>query len=533
MNVFVYLALLVLCIDLLFVAYLYSVWFYAAAVVPLVIGALYFRMRQRQKTTLPYETGWQLGAALDLSDEHTTQQVNNAVLSIKAINLGILAIGGPGSGKTESVALAFFSALPTALPGSGLAFFEGKGDIDIYKKAVAAGRSPDYFFSSELPGSDTINLMAGEALDVEDRLTKMLIGHTSTTSYYSDAQRAVLKFVVPMLVGCRQPVNLRDLYAVLTVPEAQAELLMLARERDVDPTMLSLFTVWLERKPQDRRQELSGLLNKLMEFCVGPIADRINAYQPDISVNDVVVNNKFIYFHLPLSETTRAVAIALVEMFGVEARRRQLSGPEQYKMFPLLMDDWGAFFHQNFGPISARCRSAMMPLIFSFQSLAQIKGVSDNFARELDDNLATKIIFRVNGEDTAQFAINLLGEHQEASVGASQMGGRDGASFGLTGRARINSRDLRELLPGECYISTVMPRDGKMLNPLWRLRIPKAPYTDAALAQVQMPTAKVHPMGKGLDLWEKYMNPNAVKTFEIPGEEGFESVEAPRRVVEL
>ena len=533
MSFFIYISLLVLAIDMLVVGFLYSVWFYAAAMIPLIVGVCYFLIRRRSMNTLPYEAGWQLGDALDLSDENTTNRIKNAVLSVKAINLGILAIGGPGSGKTESVALALFSALPTALPGSGLAFFEGKGDIDIYKKAVASGRSPDYFFSTELPGSETINLMDGDALDVEDRLTKMLIGHTSTTSFYSDAQRAILKFVVPVLIGCQQTVNLRDLYAALTVPEAQSELKMLARENNVDPTMLSLFNAWLERKPQERRAELSGLLNKLMEFCVGPVADRINAYQPGISVRDVVENNKFIYFHLPLSETTRAVAIALVEMFGVEARRRQLSGPEQYKMFPLLMDDWGAFFHQNFGPISARCRSAMMPLIFSFQSLAQIKGVSDNFARELDDNLATKIIFRVNGEDTAQFAINLLGEHQEASVGASQLGDRDGASIGLIDRSRLNSRDLRQLLPGECYISTVMQRDGKMLNPLWRLRIPKAPYSDEQVAQVEMPQAKSYEEGEGLCLWDKYMNPNSISSFEIPGEADVSTTNDVQQVREL
>jgi len=240
-----------------FAAYLYSFWFYFIALIPLAFGVVSFFIRHKNIHTLPGMQGWQLGEAVDLSDDHSTTKVDNAVLSYEAINLGILAIGGPGSGKTESIALAFFSAMPTALPGSGLAFFEGKGDIDIYKKAVASGRNPDHFFSTELAGSGSINLMEGEPSDVEDRLTRLLIGHTSATTFYSDAQRATLKFIVPILMGGGKHVVLRDLYVALTVPEAQSELRMLARENHVDPTMLSLYESWLERKPQGAQ---SGLI---------------------------------------------------------------------------------------------------------------------------------------------------------------------------------------------------------------------------------------------------------------------------------
>ena len=185
-------------------------------------------------------------------------------------------------------------------------------------------------------------------------------------------------------------------------------------------------------------------------------------------------------------------------------------------MFPLLLDDWGAFFHSNFGPFSARCRSALMPLIFSFQSLAQIKSVSDNFARELDDNLATKIILRVNGEDTANFAINLLGEYESIQVGTSQLGERGGTSLGLRNESLITPRDLRELNPGECFISTIVKIDGQTKNPIWKLRIPRAPYTDETLAKIEMPQPVQHQCTSGLCLWEKYMNPQTAKGFEMP-----------------
>jgi len=214
--------------------------------------------------------------------------------------------------------------------------------------------------------------------------------------------------------------------------------------------------------------------------------------------------NRQIYFHMPLSEFTRDVAIAIVDMFGVEARRRQLAGPEQFPLFPLLMDDWGGFFYDGFGPFSARCRSAAMPLSFSFQSLAQVKAVSQVFADELDDNLATKIIMRVQGEDTAAYALRLLGEYEAMEVSTSQLDDRDGTALGVSSRARINARDLRQLLEGEAYVSTLYPSGQQMKNPLWRLRLPLPEFRH--WQSVPMPAAQHHREGQGLGLWQRYMN---------------------------
>ena len=251
---FLYLLLFVIGFDAFILGLHAQGYFHVLSLLSMLgIVAIFFSARKR-KSFLPAIEGWQLGPALDLSVAKP-QTVDNAVISREAINLGILALGGPGSGKTESIALALFYALPEALPNSGLAFFEGKGDIDIYKKACASGRKPDKFFSTELPGSGSINLMEGSALDVEDRLSRLLIGETTTTSFYSDLQRSVLKFVIPVIKGLGKRVCLRDLYVLLTDANAQTEVLLRARETDIDQTMVSLFEQWLKIKPAKRHQE--------------------------------------------------------------------------------------------------------------------------------------------------------------------------------------------------------------------------------------------------------------------------------------
>lgn len=519
-------------IDLIVAAWFWQSWWLmlAAGVLTLVGVALLLWQRRRRQVSRS-ESGWSLGAALEITNPDAPAFVSEAVIPSSVLKLGMLALGAPGAGKTESVLLGYLHALPEHSPGSGCAVFEGKGDIDIYKKCVAMGRMPDYFFSTELSGSHTINLMEGEAHEVVDRMTRLLIGHTDSTSYYSDAQRAVLSCVIPLLSGLHVPVNLRDLYTALAIPDAGLELLVRARDADVDPTMVLLAEQWYAQKPASRLGEIRGLLNKLFIFCHGPHADRLNAYQPDLRVNDVVANNRFAYFHLPLSEFSRDVAIAIVEMFGVEARRRQLAGPEQYRMFPLLMDDWGGFFYEGFGPFSARCRSACMPLSFSFQSLAQVKAVSQTFADELDDNLATKIILRVQGEDTGQFALRLLGEYDALEVSTSLLGDRDGTSLGMARRARLQARELRELMPGEAYVSTLYQASGRMVSPLWRLRLPRIDFDH--WQAVAMPIARIHEEGRGLGLWRRYMDPTTVATLKRAAQAREPDTKEESRVVEL
>jgi hypothetical protein len=183
-----------------------------------------------------------------------------------------------------------------------------------------------------------------------------------------DEQRAVLARVVPLLRQLPVATNLRDLYVTLCVEDAARELLHQAQAAGADPVSLSLARQWLSIPSKDRVKNIDGLLNRLFVFVSGPYADRLNAYQPDIDIGQVVTSGQSLYLHLPLTNFAKDVAIALVETFGVEARKRQLGGTEGLPSFPLIFDDWGAFFHPGFGPFSARCRSAQMPLNFGFQS---------------------------------------------------------------------------------------------------------------------------------------------------------------------
>jgi hypothetical protein len=468
-------------------------------------GLAAWQLRRARRTQEPEPaTGWKLGPGEDLANPDHPTPVDPVRLDDAALALGALILGGPGSGKT-SACVAMLTHFTQS--GTGWLNMDGKGEIETYQKSVAAGAVPDHFFSSELPESESLNLMEGDGSDVADRLSRTIIGTTLSTSYYSDEQRAVLLKVVPVLCGLGLPVNLRDLYTTLCVEDAGAELIALARERGVPEQDRRLAESWLNQDFRERVAKISGMLNKLFPLVQGTHADRINAYTPDISLYDVAARGGSLYCHLPYSEYSRDVAVMIVETLSVIARDRQMSSQDA-PQFIQVYDDWGGMFHDGFGTYSARCRSAKMPLFFAFQSKAQADAVSPHFSNELDDNIATKMFLRVNGQATAQWAATLAGEYERTELATSQLGDRGGINTSVARRPRLEAATLRALDPGEGIISTLTrDRHGATQNPLYRARIP-APDT-SGYRDVALPDAgsTSHSPADGLGMWDRYMSP--------------------------
>ncbi len=491
----------VLILDLVIAASFFDLSWRVSGLSLFIFTVSFILLKPRKRKATETE-GWILGEAQELTDPNHPVYVKKAVICQKVLNFGVLGIGAQGTGKTESVILGQLKAVKGYSPNSGFTLFDGKGDIDTYKKFVAMEERPDFFFSSELPGSDSINILSGQVSDVIDRLTTLLIGETSTTSFYADDQRAVLSRIVPLLLNIGIPVNLRDLYVVLTVDEAGEELLKISRRRGLDASVIQFAETWFNQATKTRLKNISGLLNRLMIFITGPNSDRLNCYAPDISIHEIVETGQTFYAHLPLTEFSKDVAVAIISMFEVEARKRQLAGNEGVYVFPLFFDDWSGFFHAGFAPFSARCRSAAMPLSFGFQSKAHLDAVSHTYLDALDDTITTKIIMRIQGSGTANYVRKLLCEYETPEISQSDSIIKGETMF-MTKQDRIDPRALRELNPGEAFVSTLVEEGGKTKNPLWRVQLTRPDFT--GWEKISLPSAREHEEGEGLNFWKKYM----------------------------
>jgi hypothetical protein len=448
---------------------------------------------------------WMLGEALEITNPDRPGK-EPCSLSIKTLMQGVLCFGQPGAGKSESFSLGYIEYVKKTL-GTGMAFFDGKGDLDIIRKYIGCVGAPDYLFSTELENSASINLMAGDAASVVDRLSAVLIGTSSSTSYYSDEQYTALNRVIPVLLNLDQPANLRDLYVVMTVEDAGYELIRRAKQSDkVNAEQLSLAKAWFDIPQEDRIKNVAGLLNRLFVYVSGEHTDRLNAYEPDIDIQALIKNDESVYFHLPYTKYAAAVAIAIVEMFAVEARHRQLGGGSGANYYPLLFDDWGKFVHDGFSPFMARARSAAMPAAFSFQSVAQIKEVSPIFLEQMDDLAATKIFLRVQGESTIEYAKRMLDRYEVAEVSASKDRNRSSNSMSVREYERVTGRDLKQLSTGEAFISTQITRGTQARNPFWRMHFPLPEFGDWQSRALPENTSH-DDLHVGLRFWERYLNP--------------------------
>lgn len=473
------------------------------------VGIAVYLFRNSKNNQPGSEDDWVIGQGIELTDPN---RPTKSIVSFSAnvLKLGVLCFGQQGSGKTESFCLGFVDYIRNK-QGKGLAYFEGKGDLDIAQKYIANSGEPDFFFSTELDNSHSLNLFDGEAIDVVDRLSQMLIGDTASTSFYSDEQYAVLGRLIPVLKQVGVETSLRDLYVTLTNDQAAREVIRRARANGCDIESISLAEQWLSQAAADRLRNISGLLTRLFTFVYGAHTDRLNTYSPDLRIADAIANNQSIYFHLPYTRYSVSVAIALMETFAVEAKRRQLSGGQGYDLYPLLFDDWGKFIHENFAPFMARCRSASMPALFSFQSIGQTKEVSHTFVDQIDDLSTTKIFLRLQGDSTSRFASSLLGDYESVDVSITSGSGTS-ARLAVMDKPRVEARDFRELSDGEAFVSTQAQHNGKTTNPLLRVRFPLLDFKD--WENCSLPDVKNKTPGEGLDLFGRYLNPQKLKEIQ-------------------
>ena len=481
-------------------------------VFPIGLLAILMVVVVRGRKTAESVVGWSLGPGLRITDPERPEQIADVVLPLNALSLGVLGIGSPGSGKTESLLIGLLNYIGSLRKQTGWAAFDGKGQVDVYQKAVASGCPPDYFFSTELTQSASMNLMEGNPEDVTDRLSKVLIGEALSTTYYADDQRSVLLIIVPLMLSLGLKVNLRDLYVALSVENAGAELLLLAQEAGVDEHILKSARAWYSLEFAARLNNIKGMLNRLFVFVSGPYTDRINDYQPDIALETAVSDGQRLYFHLPESRFSKDVAIMIIEQLAGIAKRRQQGDLEAAGLYPLVFDDWGALFHPGFKPFSARCRSAKMPLSLMFQSRAQLQDVSHTYETELDDNIATKVLFRINGQDTSEFACRLIGTFETREVSTSMLGDRDGTSLSVREVPRLKPADFKALDPGEGFISTLLQTQDGTENALYKVRFPLVSM--AGWQHVTLPGQTHSPVDyadDGLNLWARYMTPETLQ----------------------
>ncbi len=503
----IYFVALVLALDaVLMGCFLEVYYFLLLAPSVILLKWLTVTSTNKKKTKV---IGLDLGQGVEIENPDNSPKVD-VVLEEKAIDLGFLFVGSPGSGKSvAAIVLVLYYTLHRLI---GWCYWDGKGDKDIYQKMVSSGSTPDKFFSSDLKYSDTTNVITGSTESILEALTQTLI--TSESDYYRNAQREALGAVIPLLKSCGKPIILRDIYVVLKVEKASHYVMQLAKKASAKADVLEVARLFFDRDPEDRAKDINGLMIKMSLFVTGMVADRLNAYEPTLDLVKASKNSEKIFLHLPYSSMAKDIGTMFTEQIGVIAKERQLYDDKRTP-WPQVFDDWGKFFYANVGSITARCRSAKMPISYLFQSKGQTDAVDNTgiFTTEIMDNIGGFCAFRINGNDTAKWASEQFGLYETSELGQTDNKYGQGENLSTTEKLRIKPHDLKNLNAGEAYISCLLSGEsGQSDNKLYKARFPLPDFSKEK--KIDWPVITIEKSNndcEGLHLWRDFMDKDRLK----------------------
>lgn len=466
-------------------------------------------LKRSSKVQIDADEGWDIGEGWDINNPEKPRKLHVYLMS-KALNLGILGVGSPGSGKSMfAIALLKFNRTVRKIGG---VYWEGKGDKDIYQQLCASGTKPDKFFSSELPNSDTINVATGETDDVIEALVQSLID--SESPYYKTQQMSALSAVVPLLKSVGKPIVLRDIFVCLSNDSAAQHVMKLAKSANAEQDVIEIARQFFAIDADKRLSDIGGLLSNMATFVLGKTADRLNAYEPTLDLEESSSKGEFVMMHMPYTDKARRISIMLTEQISGIARRRQLYVEEdQRTAWPQLCDDWGKFFYLNSGAITARARSANMQFSYLFQSKGQTDGIDRVFTTEIMDNIGTLVGYRINGQVTAEFVSQEFGTYETTEISS----GSYGPTQNTVEKERVRPNDFKNLHAGEAFVSTFVTGEGGYSNNRqYRVRFPMAEMLEdpKKIDWPKIEGIKDNDTCEGLHLWREFMSRDQVEAIK-------------------
>lgn len=160
---------------------------------------------------------------------------------------------------------------------------------------------------------------------------------------------------------------------------------------------------------RERVQKIQGLLNELMTFTDDDLSVITNAYEDLLTLDDVVEQNLILYVSLNPNKNTRAVTALgrmLLQSLQLMVGERYQKNHEQRQkqaMVSVLLDEFVPFAYANFAQTLQTARGSNIALLFSLQSIPQLRKVCPGFCEDVSSAPNTVMLMRTRDEETAQF----------------------------------------------------------------------------------------------------------------------------------
>lgn len=208
--------------------------------------------------------------------------------------------------------------------------------------------------------------------------------------------------------------------------------------------------------------------NEALDLFAGAYGDIFNTEFPNMTMNDVVYNSRFLYVLLPatkkdprtlsmlgkviLALLKQSVASLLGEKIsGNIEERRAASAIKPVIPFIVICDEYGAYAVSGFDNILAQARSLSVSVMIEVQEIASLEKTGEIDKKRLLGNTAIKVVLKVEDLSTAEELAKMIGTEKRADV---QYGGegQQNKNYNVSERNIVEARELAQMKGGHGYV---------------------------------------------------------------------------------
>ncbi len=397
-------------------------------------------------------------------------------------------IGSSGFGKTT---VGLYALAQQMALGGGFIFIDAKIDVDTrdtlgYLSRLYGRESELMVLNVDNPDdSNTYNpILYGDADEISSRLLNLI--PSAETNPGADHYRQSANHALAALVGGLQATNyLWDFNDLTVLTQSAAALEDVIRRVPPGPERMSMEIFVDKYRRFDRQQgavvdinkmkdTLGGLSGRMALFAQGKFGQIFNTYAPEVNLYDIIVNNKMLYVMLPtMGKNTQALNFAKMLLSDLMSAVAMVQGlPKKQRPWPpflVFADEMGSYPMEGIARLFEQARSANIAMMPGFQSFANLKVVSEDFADMVTQSMYTKLFFHFGAKDSAEMAAEIIGKEKKMqysvtnnqSEGASERflqaapdsseseTGAVGESWREAEEYRVAPDKLTALVPGE------------------------------------------------------------------------------------
>lgn len=406
----------------------------------------------------------------------------------------LLIAGMSGVGKTVAASEMMFQHLRK---GGGVIFADGKIDADnitmLWQMLRWCGREDDLVVIN--PGDPSFSctynpILYGDADEVASRIMSMVpaAGNSAGADFYRKSATQALSALIAALQRGGYAYTPADLSLLLLSPSELDRLPNLPGIRGTDEGRVAALFINRFRVPnkaggtmidvQKVKDLFGGIGGRLGLMGSGKFGQIANTTRPDVNLYECILQNKVVYLPLPTmgkEETASDFAKMFIGDYRTAVSWIQ-SLPVRMRPNPstmVFLDEPGSYLSETWDRLFEQARSARQRLILSPQTKANLDSVSETLFDKVSGNCATKVLFQIGAQETAEFGADLIGMKlgvlktlsESSSDSASESStdvtgsGSAGAGAGTTEGERqqemykVSPDDLKALGKGECVVS--------------------------------------------------------------------------------